>query len=487
MKTGEMTMGKGNRTVKYRPMGSRIVVFGLAAAVSGGLVVPASVRAQGATPITVAEIDSLVLATMKSTGMVGLNVGVMKNGKIVLVKGYGFASLESKTPVTPATMFPIGSVTKQFTCSAAMLLAQDQKLSMRDPVSKYFPALTRANEITLLDLGQHVAGYRDYYPLDYVDREMQRDVTASDIMQEYATRPLDFDPGTRWSYSNTNFTVLGAVAEKVSGMSLGQLMQQRIFGPVGMTHTSFDPPTNGAAKATGYASWALGEPQPSQPEGKGWTGAAGAIWSTPSDLLAWDLALVTGKVLNAASYKMLTTPRHLKDGRSTGYGCGEDVNEQGPAIVLSHGGAVSGNVTQNTVIPASRSAVVLLANKEIGLGALANAIVTRLLPVADVPKITGLTAIDAITAYLKQLAAGHVDRSTLSDDFNAHLTPSREKAAAESLTKLGPVTDVRVIRTVERGGMEVAILRLKVGTISVGGTMYRAPNGKIEQVLIERQ
>ena len=459
----------------------RLVVIGIGVALSH------TARAQTAPSIRVHEIDSLVLAAMKSTGMVGLNVGVMQNGKIVLAKGYGFASLESKTPVTPTTMFPIGSVTKQFTCSAAMLLSQDQKLSMRDPVSKYFPSLTRAKEITLLDLGQHVAGYRDYYPLDYVDREMQRDVTAADIMQEYATRPLDFDPGTRWSYSNTNFTILGAVAEKVSGKSLGQLMQQRIFGPVGMAHTSFDPPTNGASKATGYASWTLNDPQPAQPEGKGWTGAAGAIWSTPSDLLAWDLALVSGKVLNPAAYKMLTTPRHLKDGRSTGYGCGEDVNEQGPAIVLSHGGAVSGNVTQNTVIPASRSAVVLLANKEIGLGALANAIVTRLLPVADVPKIAGLPAIDAITAYLTQLAVGHVDRSSLSDDFNAYLTPAREKAAAESLTKLGPITELRVVRTVERGGMEVAILRMNVGNISVGGTMYRTPNGKIEQVLIERQ
>lgn len=478
-------MRKGNSFVKYR-QSVRIAVVPCALAFLS-ILSSHFLHAQSAQPVKVAELDSIVRSAMKSAGMVGLSVGVMQNGVIVMAKGYGNASLQPVVTVTPTTMFPVGSVTKQFTCSVAMLLAQDGTLSMRDPVSKFFPTLTRAKDITLLDLGQHVAGYRDYYPLDFVDREMQRDVTANDIMQEYATRPLDFEPGTRWSYSNTNFTILGAAAEKASGMSLGALMQKRIFDVVGMKHTSFDPPTNGAAKATGYFSWALAEPTVAQPEGKGWTGAAGAIWSTPTDLLTWDLALVTGKVLNPASYAMLTTPRHLKDGRSTDYGCGESVNEQGAAIVISHGGAVSGNVTNNTVIPSSRSGVVLLANSEVGLGPLANALTAKLLPSPDVPRIAGKPALDAIKAYLTQLAAGKVDRTTLSDDFNAHLTPAREKSAAESLKKLGAITDVQVVRTVERGGLEVAVLRLKVGTVNVGGTMYRSPDGKIQQVLITRQ
>lgn len=464
----------------------RLAVFAALCAFSP-LVSVAPLRAQVAPPLNLAEVDSIVRATMESGGIVGLSVGVMQNGKVVLVKGYGMASLETKTPVTATTMFPIGSVTKQFTCSVALLLGEDKKLSMHDPVSKYFPSLTRATDITLLDLGQHVSGYRDFYPLDFVDREMQHDVSAEAIMHEYATRPLDFAPGTRWSYSNTNFTILGAAAEKVGGQSLGQLMSRRIFVPLGMKHTSFDPPTDGSPRATGYSSWALADPTPAQPEAKGWTGAAGAIWSTPTDLLAWDLALVTGKVLSPASYATLTTARRLKDGRSTGYGCGEGVNDQGAAITLSHGGAVSGSVTQNTVLPATRSAVVLLANTETGLGGLTNAIVSRLLPQSDVPTIAGLPALDAIKAYLGQLAAGHVDRSTLSDDFNAHLTPERERAAAASLSKLGAVSDVRVVRTVERGGMEVAVLRLMVGQVAVSGTMYRTPDGKLQQVLIERQ
>ena len=444
-------------------------------------------RAQSAPPVSGTELDSIVRANFTGKGIVGLSVGVMQDGKVVFAKGYGMASLPTNTPVTPATMFPIGSVTKQFTCSAVLLLAEDGKLHMSDPVARYFPNLTRAKEITLLDLGQHVSGYRDYYPLDFVDREMLKDVTADAIMREYATRPLDFDPGTRWSYSNTNFTILGAVAEKVSGEPFGAFLAKRIFTPLGMQHTSFDPPTNGAATATGYRSWALGDPTPAQPEGKGWTGAAGAIWSTPTDLLAWDLALVTGRAISPASYRTLTTARRLKDGRSTGYGCGDGVNDVGAAIVLSHGGAVSGSVTQNTVLPASRSAVVLLANSETGLGALNNSLVAKLMPQVDVPKVAGLSALDAAKAYLAQLAAGKVDRTTLGDDFRAHLTPELEKAAAASLVKLGDITNVQVVGRAERGGMEVARLRLMVGKVAVSGSMYRTPDGKIQQVLISRQ
>ncbi len=432
------------------------------------------------------ELDSIVRAHFEGKGIVGLTVGVMQNGRVVFAKGYGLASIEKNTLVTPTTMFPVGSVTKQFTCSAILLLAEDKKLAMSDKVAKYFPQLTRSNGITLLDLGNHVSGYRDYYPLDYVDREMLKDVTAAQIMDEYAKMPLDFEPGTRWSYSNTGFTILGAVAEKVSGEPFGSLLSKRLFTPLGMTHTSYDPPTNGAAIATGYRSWALNDPTPAQPEGKGWTGAAGAIWSTPTDLMAWDLALVTGKAISRASYKILSTARRLKDGRSTSYGCGDGVSDAGAAIMLSHGGAVSGSVTQNTVLPATRSAVVLLANSETGLGVLNNALVAKLLPQVDVPKLAGLPALDAAKAYLSQLEKEAVDRSTLSEDFNAHLTPALERAAAAQLTKLGGISGVQVLGLRERGGMEVAILRLMVGKLPVSGSMYRTPDGKIQQVLITR-
>jgi CubicO group peptidase (beta-lactamase class C family) len=195
-------------------MHRRYVSVARRAAVTFLALVASTARAQSTASVTAAELDSIVHAHFDGKGIVGLAVGVMHNGQVLLAKGYGMANIEKNVAVTPTTMFPIGSVTKQFTCSTVLLLAEDGKLRMADRVSKYFPKLTRASEVSLADLGGMTAGYRDYYPLDYVDTEMLKDVTALEIMNKYATRPLDFDPGTRWSYSNTNFTILGAIAEQ---------------------------------------------------------------------------------------------------------------------------------------------------------------------------------------------------------------------------------------------------------------------------------
>ena len=438
-------------------------------------------------PVSAATIDSLVQKVVSEKQLIGLSVGVMQDGNVVLAKGYGVRSIEPREPVTTSTMFPIGSVTKQFTCSSALLLAQDGKLSMSDPVAKYVPNATRAGEITLLDAGQHVTGYRDYYPLDFVVREMQKDESADTIIGRYATRALDFNPGSRWSYSNTNFLILGKAIEKASGKSVGDFMSERIFAPLGMTRTKFDPPATDTGMSRGYTTYALAKPVLAKREGKGWTGAAGAIFSTPTDLLKWDLALLDGKILSPTSFATLTTPRTLSDGRSTGYGCGMSVQLTGNAVVLSHGGAVAGSVAQNIIIPETRSAIAVVANADFAsTGEITSALVAMLTPHIDVPKITGLPALDAAKTFLASIEQGRVDRTTLGDDFNALLTDKHLADDRASLAALGKISDVRVTRVVERGGMEVAIVQFKVGTTPAQSSMYRTPDGKIQQFLINR-
>src|SRR5260221_9269992 len=177
-------------------------------------------HAQGARPpeqFDPGRIDSYLAAQVQENHGVGLSVAIVKNGQLVLAKTYGSRSLHDALPVEPHTQFAIGSVTKQFTCACVLLLAQDGKLSVRDKVSKYFPKLTRAADITLLDLMNHTSGYPDYYPLDFVDRRLLKPITLDGLLKGYAGGQLDFEPGNRFSYSNTGYILLGGVVEKASG------------------------------------------------------------------------------------------------------------------------------------------------------------------------------------------------------------------------------------------------------------------------------
>jgi len=438
--------------------------------------------------INVAEIDALIKRVVQDKQLVGVSVGVMQNGKVVLAKGYGFRRLDPKEPMTATTMLPIGSVTKQFTCAAAFLMAQDGTLSMRDRVTKYVPSATRAGDISLLDLGQHVSGYRDYYPLDFVTREMQKPESADTIIGRYAMRPLDFEPGSRWSYSNTNFLILGKAIEAAARLPFGTVLAKRIFGPLGMTRTAYDPPASDTGMSHGYTSYALAAPSIAKPEASGWIGAAGAIWSTPTDLLAWDLALLDNRLLNAESFALLTTPRMLSDGRSTGYGCGINAALTNDAVVLSHGGAVAGSVATNIMVPITRSAIVVLSNADFAAtGEIVDALLPQLTPHVDAPTITGLSALDAAQAFLASVERGAVNRATLGDDFSALLTPAQLATDRASLAKAGKVREVQVLRTRERGGMEVALVQYMVGKTPARSAMYRTPDGKIQQFLINRR
>ena len=164
------------------------------------LLAAAPVRSQPAaeppTKYDLAAIDAYVARQVKDKGFVGLSVAVMRDGKIVFAKGYGKRPLAKDLPVEPDSSFAVGSITKQFTCACAFLLAEEGKLSIDDPVSKYFPDLTRAKDITVRDLMNHTSGYPDYYPLDFLDRRMLKPISFEGMLKDYAGVKLDFEPGT---------------------------------------------------------------------------------------------------------------------------------------------------------------------------------------------------------------------------------------------------------------------------------------------------
>lgn len=194
-------------------------------------------------------IDAYVKAQVRESGYPGLSLAIVREGKIVFAKGYGKRSLESGDPVDPDTMFAVGSVTKQFACACILLLAEEGKLSVDDKVAKYYPALTSAGKITLYDLMTHTSGYPDFYPLDFVDRRLVKSVREDALLARYAGAKLDFEPGTRWSYSNTGYVLLGRVVEKVSGKPFRQFLKERILDPLGMKHSAIEPGSDAGARA----------------------------------------------------------------------------------------------------------------------------------------------------------------------------------------------------------------------------------------------
>lgn len=459
------------------------------------LAAPPAARGEPTLPATfdVKAIDAYLEGQIKPDGYVGLSVALVRDGKVVLAKGYGKRSLKPDAAVETDTLFAAGSVTKQFTCACVFLLQEDGKLSIHDPVAKWYPNLTKAKEITLYDLMTHAAGYPDYYPLDFVDRRMRTPIDPDKLIREYAGGKLDFDPGRRWSYSNTGFIVLGRVVERVSGKPFGEFLRDRILKPLGMDHTVFDPKDADPGLARGYTAFALGPPEPAKREATGWIHAAGGLYTTPSDLAKWDVALVSGKVLKPESYRLMTTPRELADGRVRDYGCGIAVGRRRGETVLRHSGAVSGFLTYNAVVSRSKSAVVLMTNTEFkDAGDLHEPLFDLLLRAQtpagpDVPAIKGPPAKVAALDLFRELQSGKVSRDFLGEDYNEFLTDDRVNGARERLGPLGEPSKVDVDPASERGGMEVVTVHFTFKDLKLKASMYRTPDGKVQQFLIFKE
>src|SRR5499425_1628505 len=218
-----------------------------------------------------AKVDKLATEALEQSGVPSASVAVVKDGQIVYLKAYGSARLEPKTPATSAMRYSIGSISKQFTAAAILLLQEEGKLSLDDKVAKFIPDLTRANEVTIRQLLSHTSGYQDYWPQDYVMPMMLKPVTAQKIMNTWARKRLDFEPGTKWQYSNTNFVIAGVIVEKASGMPLLQFLREKVFTPLGMSSVfDIDSAKLSETEPMGYLRYALGALRPAPKEGKGW-------------------------------------------------------------------------------------------------------------------------------------------------------------------------------------------------------------------------
>jgi len=438
-------------------------------------------------PETAQKIDTIAAQALQKTGAPSVSLAVVKDGRVAYVNAYGNARIDPPTSARPEMHYSIGSVSKQFLAAALLLLAEDGKLSLDDPVSRYLPDLTRAGEITIRELLNHTSGYEDYYPLDYVAPYMLRPVTAREILDRWGKKPLNFDPGTRWQYSNTNFVAGGAIVERVTGKPLFAFLESRLFRPLGMT-SAIDLAEHrlGSSDAAGYTRFAGGPPRSVAPEGPGWLFAAGELGLTARDLAIWDIGLIERKVLKPASFDAMITPARLKNGAPTDYGLGIGVGNADNHPKLSHGGAVSGFVSQNTIWPDARAAVVVFANLD---GSSAPGRITdQIAPLLISQQLDPNAAAELALArrVFDGLQEGKIDRSLLTSDADAFFTPQVLADAQSSLSPLGATVNFRQISVEFRGGMTYRHFEItSQSKPPLQLSTFTTPEGKLAQYLIQ--
>ena len=461
-----------NRRPRHKHLFSVLIFILFAAAF-------APAQTQPSTPTPREQIDEIVRQTLSATGVPSASIAIVQGAATTYLQAYGDARIEPHTPALPAMRYSVGSISKQFTAAAVLLLAEQGKLSLNDPVSRFVPDLARAREVTIRQLLAHTSDYQDYWPQHYVPPFMLHPVTADKILDVWARKPLDFDPGTDWQYSNTNFVIAGLIVERASGQPLLQFLSEHIFVPLGMNSiVNIDQDRLTETDATGYLRYALGPPRVAPKEGKGWLFAAGELAMPAADLAKWDISIINETVLRAASYAEMEKEIVLKNGLATGYGLGVMVRREFGQRAIEHGGEVSGFTATNIVLPDAKLAIVVLANQDSAgaSGDIARKIGALLFRESDAGKQEEQSR--EIFAALQQ---GKISRALFTDNGNSYFTDQALKDFAASLGPLGRPTEFTQTATQDRGGMTFRAFEVHFPNKTVAVWERIMPDGKIEQ------
>jgi CubicO group peptidase (beta-lactamase class C family) len=432
------------------------------------------------------RLDPQISSSLAAADAPSVSIAAVVDGKLAYAKAFGKANIAENRPATTDTRYAIGSVSKQFTVAAILLLQEAGKLSLDDKVSKWMPDLTRANEVTIRQLLSHTSGYEDYAPQDYIIPEWTKPTTSASILNGWAKKPLNYDPGARWQYSNTGYVIAGEIVEKASGMTLLDFLKARILNPLGMSSAG-DCSVLGPNDATAYTRFALGPPRPVSREGSGWYSGAAELCMTPTDLSKWNIAFLDHKILSVRSYEEFTREVKLTDGKGTHYALGLSVGERNGSPVYSHGGEVSGFLANNQVFPNQHAAIVVCSNEDgINLiGSVAQDIERAILKpaggsIAD-------TVLPQVRAILEGFQQGRIDRSLFTSNANAYFTDTALGDYRCSLSALGKLESVTPSGEQLRGGMTHLSYRARFEKKTVGLNIYRTPDGKYEQFMVMEQ
>ncbi len=403
-------------------------------------------------------VSAFVQGMMAKRHIPGVSIAVVKDGKVLLAKGYGQANVELDSPATADTVYQLASVTKTFTATAIMMLARDGKLAIEDKITERLPDLPEAwKEVTVRHLLSHTSGIKSYTSVKDFHKWLRKDFTPREIIDLVAKDPLEFKPGEKWNYSNTGYFLLGMLIEKVSGKPYGAFMAEHIFKPLGMTHTrANDLRAIVPNRAQGY-EWDGKElkngeyTSPSQPF------AAGMLLSSVNDLVKWDAALANHTLLDEPTLERMWQPTPLTKGGEAAYGFGWSTSKVNGHPQVSHGGGIPGFSTELARFPADKLTVIVLTNAEGGhAGAIARKVAGHF-----VPELTDKAAepiADKDTATTERLRKmfegalkGEVDEGLFSDEAKKQLVP-RIRDDKERLASFGALKSFQLVERKEEDG-----------------------------------
>ena len=430
------------------------------------------------TPTQLAQIDQIAADALQQTGVPSASVAVVTDGKLQFARAYGRQN-GGQAAATTTAAYPIASVSKQITGAAILLLAEEGKLSLDDPVARYLPALTDADKVTIRQLLSHTSGYRDYWPQNYAFSAMFSPVQPQGILDRWAKMPLDFAPGSQWQYSNTGFVAAGQIVEKVSGEPFMRFVQRRIFQPLNMKVGDADFDLK-SLDAQPFTRFALGPVRPATWVKPGWLYAAGQLATTPTEWSKWSIARLDRTLMTPASWDAQEKEVPLADGKPTRYGLGVFTDEVRGRKRVHHGGAHVGFLSEDRVYPNDKAAVIVFVNADFG---------DAHTVIAD--RIEGMilgqdpdTA--AARALFDQLRRGAPDRSRYTANFNAYLTPQVIADHRASLAPLGePQSFVRLRPARLRGGFTSEVFEVRYPSRKLTISMRAEPDGgKVEEFLI---
>ncbi len=308
-------------------------------------------------------VDSIVGAALTGGRAAGVSIGVVRGKDTLVLKAYGFADLEFDVPTPERAIYEIGSVTKQFTSASILLLTEQGKLSLDDPLTKYLPDYpTQGNTVTIRRLLDHSSGITGYTEMRMFGSLIPQRLPRDTLVKLFSREPFKFKPGDALAYNNSAYFLLGLIIEKASGKTYGDFVKENLFDKAGMVDSRYCNEREITKRRTHGYEFSQGRLLVKAHLDHTWPFAAGSLCSTAWDLIAWSQALHGGKILTPASYRLMTTPTKLNDGTPVRYAMGLVNDSLGGRHAITHGGGINGFLTEAAYFPDDQLTIAVLMN-----------------------------------------------------------------------------------------------------------------------------